>query len=79
MTIGRLCTSCLSLKTLCRRRVEFTDADEDNLCKWLALRVPYKEYGGRGGNGLYKDLVERVRKLNNSRCSDGGRCHHGND
>lgn len=44
------------------RRTHFTDEDETNLCKWIALKIPFKETGGRTGNRLYQQLVEMVSK-----------------
>lgn len=42
------------------RRTQFTEADEDHLCNWIAAKIPYKETGGRTGNRLYQQLCEMV-------------------
>ncbi|KAI0094708.1 hypothetical protein BDY19DRAFT_1062111 [Irpex rosettiformis] len=39
-------------------RTHFTEEDETNLCNWIALKIPFKETGGRTGNRLYQQLVE---------------------
>ena len=43
------------------RRRQFTAEDEDNMCQWIAEKIPYKEIGGRTGNRLYQQLCEQVR------------------
>ncbi|TFY70023.1 hypothetical protein EVG20_g2912 [Dentipellis fragilis] len=43
-----------------RSPVAFTEEDRLNLCRWIATKVPYKNDGGRNGNKIYKELVERV-------------------
>lgn len=43
------------------RRTQFTEQDEENLCNWIAAKIPYKETGGRTGNRLYQQLCEYVR------------------
>ena len=43
------------------RRTHFTEEDETNLCNWIALKIPFKETGGRTGNRLYQQLVEMVQ------------------
>lgn len=44
----------------CYRRTQFTDQDENNLCDWIATKIPYKETGGRTGNRLYQQLCDLV-------------------
>lgn len=44
----------------CNRRTQFTDQDENNLCDWIATKIPYKETGGRTGNRLYQQLCDLV-------------------
>ena len=39
----------------------FSNADDEDLARFLALRIPYKENGGRTGNNVYKELVAEVR------------------
>ncbi|EJF66601.1 hypothetical protein DICSQDRAFT_45905 [Dichomitus squalens LYAD-421 SS1] len=39
-------------------RTQFTERDEENLCSWIAAKIPYKETGGRTGNRLYQQLCE---------------------
>ncbi|KAI0704905.1 hypothetical protein BC835DRAFT_1468497 [Cytidiella melzeri] len=39
-------------------RTHFTEEDEANLCNWIALKIPFKETGGRTGNRLYQQLVD---------------------
>ncbi|KAF9458211.1 hypothetical protein BDZ94DRAFT_123573 [Collybia nuda] len=39
-------------------RTQFSDEDEEHLCKWIAAKIPYKETGGRTGNRLYQQLCE---------------------
>ncbi|KAI0793402.1 hypothetical protein C8Q75DRAFT_848771 [Abortiporus biennis] len=41
-------------------RTQFTEQDEENLCNWIAAKIPYKETGGRTGNRLYQQLCEMV-------------------
>ncbi|VDB99720.1 unnamed protein product [Peniophora sp. CBMAI 1063] len=40
-------------------RTPFTDEDEHHLCQWIAEKIPYKNTGGRTGNKLYQQLVEK--------------------
>ncbi|CAK5280146.1 unnamed protein product [Mycena citricolor] len=40
------------------RRTQFTEEDEENLAKWIAAKIPFKEIGGRTGNRLYQQLCE---------------------
>lgn len=51
------CLQCLQIR---RRRTQFTEQDEENLCNWIAAKIPYKETGGRTGNRLYQQLCEQV-------------------
>ena len=44
----------------CHRRKQFTEQDENNLCDWIAAKIPYKETGGRTGNRLYQQLCDLV-------------------
>ncbi|KAG5722150.1 hypothetical protein E4T56_gene7045 [Termitomyces sp. T112] len=37
-------------------RTPFTDEDDDNLARYLAIRIPNIEKGGRRGNRVYKEL-----------------------
>ncbi|KAF8807554.1 hypothetical protein BYT27DRAFT_7189632 [Phlegmacium glaucopus] len=39
-------------------RTQFTEQDENNLCDWIAAKIPYKETGGRTGNRLYQQLCD---------------------
>ncbi|KAF9535872.1 hypothetical protein CPB83DRAFT_40638 [Crepidotus variabilis] len=39
-------------------RTQFTEQDEQNLCNWIAQKIPYKEIGGRTGNRLYQQLCD---------------------
>ncbi|KAL0950990.1 hypothetical protein HGRIS_007736 [Hohenbuehelia grisea] len=39
-------------------RTQFTEEDEERLCKWIATKIPFKETGGRTGNRLYQQLCE---------------------
>lgn len=39
-----------------RQRVLFTPEDEQKLCEYLAIRIPYKGSGGRKGNTIWKSL-----------------------
>jgi len=39
-------------------RTDFTDDDEAKLAQWIALKLPYKETGGRTGNRLYQQLYD---------------------
>ena len=48
------------------RRTQFTDDDEQHLCKWIAEKIPYKATGGRTGNKLYQQLCEMVRLTTSS-------------
>ncbi|OBZ75366.1 hypothetical protein A0H81_04968 [Grifola frondosa] len=41
-----------------RQRVEFSELDDECLCRYLAHVVPYAETGGRMGNEIYKRLME---------------------
>ncbi|KAI0029612.1 hypothetical protein K488DRAFT_56018, partial [Vararia minispora EC-137] len=41
-------------------RQQFSEQDEMHLCQWIAEKIPYKETGGRTGNRLYIQLVERA-------------------
>lgn len=41
-------------------RTQFTEQDEENLCNWIAAKIPYKETGGRTGNRLYQQLCEQA-------------------
>ncbi|EKM83753.1 hypothetical protein AGABI1DRAFT_117233 [Agaricus bisporus var. burnettii JB137-S8] len=41
-------------------RTQFTEADEEHLCEWIAQKIPYKETGGRTGNRLYQQLCEQT-------------------
>lgn len=50
-----------SLLTLGDRRTQFTTSDEQHLCEYIALKIPFKESGGRTGNRLYQQLCEKVR------------------
>lgn len=43
-----------------RRRVEYTDDDDDHLCYYLARRTPDPNEGGRMGNAIYKQLERLV-------------------
>ncbi|KAI0738027.1 hypothetical protein C8Q80DRAFT_1348067 [Daedaleopsis nitida] len=43
-------------------RVEFTDADDEHLCQFLARAIPDKEQGGRQGNRLWMRLLEMAQK-----------------
>lgn len=45
------------------RRTQFTNADEEHLCEWIAAKIPYKETGGRTGNRIYQQLCDMVRNL----------------
>jgi len=51
----------VSLLLIPDRRRQFTAEDEDNMCQWIAEKIPYKEIGGRTGNRLYQQLCEQVR------------------
>jgi len=44
-----------------RRRVEYTDEDDDHLCFYMAQCVPDPKEGGRMGNAIYKELEKLVR------------------
>ncbi|KAI0348637.1 hypothetical protein BDW22DRAFT_1350886 [Trametopsis cervina] len=39
-------------------RTQFTEEDEMHLCNWIAMKIPFKETGGRTGNRLYQQLLE---------------------
>ncbi|KAJ8515265.1 hypothetical protein ONZ45_g7298 [Pleurotus djamor] len=39
-------------------RTQFTDEDEEHLCKWIATKIPFKQTGGRTGNRLYQQLCD---------------------
>ncbi|KAJ7597193.1 hypothetical protein C8J56DRAFT_772374, partial [Mycena floridula] len=39
-------------------RTSFTEDDEEHLCNWIALKIPFKEIGGRTGNKLYQQLCD---------------------
>lgn len=41
-------------------RTQFSEEDEIRLCRWIAEKIPYKETGGRTGNRLYMQLVEKA-------------------
>ncbi|KIY45442.1 hypothetical protein FISHEDRAFT_49411, partial [Fistulina hepatica ATCC 64428] len=41
-------------------RTSFTTEDERHLCEWIALKIPYKETGGRTGNKLYQQLIDKA-------------------
>ncbi|KAJ7655013.1 hypothetical protein DFH06DRAFT_993182 [Mycena polygramma] len=36
----------------------FTEEDEQNLADWIAIKIPFKETGGRTGNRLYQQLCD---------------------
>ncbi|KAJ7630750.1 hypothetical protein FB45DRAFT_916476 [Roridomyces roridus] len=40
-------------------RTQFTEADEQNLAAWIAVKIPYREAGGRTGNRVYQQLCEQ--------------------
>jgi hypothetical protein len=40
--------------------MSFTNEDDDNLCQWIATKIPYKNSGGRTGNKVYQQLLEKV-------------------
>lgn len=42
-------------------RNPFSSDDDEYLVKFLANRIPFKESGGRSGNGVYKDLCSDQR------------------
>ena len=54
---------CLTQTTLNRHnsRTPFSLEDDENLVQFLAHRIPYKDSGGRLGNGVYKDLCSDRR------------------
>ncbi|KAJ6509341.1 hypothetical protein C8R47DRAFT_1098372 [Mycena vitilis] len=39
-------------------RTLFTEEDEQNLADWIAIKIPFKETGGRTGNRLYQQLCD---------------------
>jgi hypothetical protein len=39
---------------------DFTVADDENLCRYLGMRIPDKAFGGRSGDNVYQDLVDLV-------------------
>ena len=39
-----------------RHHAPFTEQDDQALCRYLALRIPYKEAGGRLGKAIYKEF-----------------------
>ncbi|KAF5381106.1 hypothetical protein D9615_004132 [Tricholomella constricta] len=39
-----------------RRHKEYTPKDDEHLARYIALRIPDKEAGGRRGEGLYQEL-----------------------
>ncbi|KAG6862084.1 hypothetical protein C0995_007214 [Termitomyces sp. Mi166 len=39
-------------------RTPYTDEDDDNLARYLAIRIPDIKSGGRRGNGVYQDLYQ---------------------
>ncbi|KAG6814591.1 hypothetical protein H0H92_000120 [Tricholoma furcatifolium] len=39
-----------------RDRASFTREDDDNLARWLAIRIPDAMNGGRRGEGVYREL-----------------------
>lgn len=39
-------------------RTHFTEEDEAHLCNWIAMKIPFKETGGRTGNRLYQQLCD---------------------
>ncbi|KAF8633840.1 hypothetical protein AX15_001215 [Amanita polypyramis BW_CC] len=39
-------------------RTSYTEADEENLCRYLAMKIPDPKSGGRLGHKIYKDMVE---------------------
>ncbi|EAU92871.2 hypothetical protein CC1G_03658 [Coprinopsis cinerea okayama7 len=41
-------------------RTQFTEDDEQRLCRWIAEKIPFKETGGRTGNRLYQQLIEQA-------------------
>ncbi|KZV71277.1 hypothetical protein PENSPDRAFT_650757 [Peniophora sp. CONT] len=41
-------------------RTPFTTEDEHHLCQWIAEKIPYKTTGGRTGNKLYQQLVDKA-------------------
>ena len=45
---------------ICRLRIEFTEKDEARLCKYLAIRIPDKDAGGRKGRVVYMDMEGMV-------------------
>ena len=42
-------------------RIEYTPDDDENLCQYLAARVPDEGAGGRQSLRIYEDLVNQVR------------------
>lgn len=46
-------------------RAPFTEDDDNQLCRHLALRIPVKEAGGRTGDNVYKELEKLVRPPDN--------------
>ena len=43
-------------------RNEYTKEDDLHLMEYIARRIPCKSMGGRLGNKIYKELLERVRE-----------------
>lgn len=43
-------------------RTEFTLADDENLCRYLGMRVPDPSSGGRSGDNIYQELVNLVSR-----------------
>jgi hypothetical protein len=39
---------------------EFVVADDENLCRYLGMRIPEKAFGGRSGDNVYRDLIDLV-------------------
>ncbi|KAF7320262.1 Myb-DNA-bind-2 domain-containing protein [Mycena kentingensis (nom. inval.)] len=40
-------------------RTNFSEEDESNLIRWIAEKIPFKDAGGRTGNKLYQQLVDK--------------------
>lgn len=43
-----------------RTRAPFSEEQDYQLCRFIALRIPVKEAGGRTGAGIYKELEQLV-------------------
>ncbi|KIP04575.1 hypothetical protein PHLGIDRAFT_189221 [Phlebiopsis gigantea 11061_1 CR5-6] len=47
------------------KRNDFTEAEKELLCQWIAMKIPEKAAGGRYGQNIYKQLVVQAMDFPN--------------